>query len=146
MAKHLQTIRQQKPTNCFSVFDHFVRLPLTGLNPIIIKLPNILWIFSDSVERDESFINGLSEIITLLLLFRTRTWRLKPALDLQKFWDFVDLKWKSIGLWLAISWPRCFVMTYFWKLFSSYLVPCIKFLKTNPVKHVCLGHNFWQLV
>ena len=26
MAKHTLTIRQQKPTNCLSVFDHFVGL------------------------------------------------------------------------------------------------------------------------
>ena len=31
MIKHNQTIRLQKPTNCLSVFDHFVRLALKGL-------------------------------------------------------------------------------------------------------------------
>ena len=31
MAKHIQTIRRQKPTNCLSVFDHFVGLTLKGL-------------------------------------------------------------------------------------------------------------------
>ena len=31
MVKHTQTIRRQKPTNCFSVFDHFVRMALKGL-------------------------------------------------------------------------------------------------------------------
>ena len=31
MAKHIQTIRWQKPTNCLSVFDHFVGLALKGL-------------------------------------------------------------------------------------------------------------------
>ena len=29
--KHTQTIRWQKPTNCLSVFDHFVGLALKGL-------------------------------------------------------------------------------------------------------------------
>ena len=34
MVKHIQTIRQQKPTNCLSVFDHFVELALKGLKEI----------------------------------------------------------------------------------------------------------------
>ena len=31
MVKHTQTIRLQQPTNCLSVFGHFVRLALKGL-------------------------------------------------------------------------------------------------------------------
>ena len=31
-SKHIQTIRQQKPTNCLSVFDHFVGSALKGLS------------------------------------------------------------------------------------------------------------------
>ena len=31
MVKHTQTIRRQQPTNCLSVFDHFVGLVLKGL-------------------------------------------------------------------------------------------------------------------
>ena len=31
MGKHTQTIRRQQPTNCLSVFDHFVNLALKGL-------------------------------------------------------------------------------------------------------------------
>ena len=34
MIKHTQTIRRQKPTSCFSVFDHFVKLALKGLKQI----------------------------------------------------------------------------------------------------------------
>ena len=30
--KHIQTIRRLLPTNCLSVFDHFVRLVLKWLN------------------------------------------------------------------------------------------------------------------
>ena len=33
MVKHTQTIRGQKPTNCLSMFDHFVELALKGLTP-----------------------------------------------------------------------------------------------------------------
>ena len=31
MVKHTQTIHLQQPTNCFSVFDHFVELELKEL-------------------------------------------------------------------------------------------------------------------
>ena len=42
MVKHTQTIRQQNPVNCVSVFDHFVWLALKGLNsPASIKLSNL---------------------------------------------------------------------------------------------------------
>ena len=34
MVKHTQTIRRQKPTNCLSVFDHFVGLVRKGLNVV----------------------------------------------------------------------------------------------------------------
>ena len=30
--QHIQTTRRQKPTNCLSVFDHFVGLTLKELN------------------------------------------------------------------------------------------------------------------
>ena len=32
VVKHIQTIRRQKPTNCLSVFDHFVGLAFKGLS------------------------------------------------------------------------------------------------------------------
>ena len=32
MVKHTQTIRRLFQTNCLTVFDHFVRLSLKGLN------------------------------------------------------------------------------------------------------------------
>ena len=32
MVKHTPTIRPQEPTNCLSVFDHFVGLALKELN------------------------------------------------------------------------------------------------------------------
>ena len=32
MVKHTQAIRWQQPTKCLSVFDHFVKLALKGLN------------------------------------------------------------------------------------------------------------------
>ena len=31
MVKHTQTIRRQRPTNCLSVFEHFVELAREGL-------------------------------------------------------------------------------------------------------------------
>ena len=38
MVKHTQTIHQLLPTNCLSVFDHFVGLALKGLNLILAVL------------------------------------------------------------------------------------------------------------
>ena len=32
MIKHIQTIRRQQPTDCLSVFDHFVKLAIKGLS------------------------------------------------------------------------------------------------------------------
>ena len=40
MVKHTQTIRQQKPTNCMSLFDHFVGLAPKGL---IVGENNLSW-------------------------------------------------------------------------------------------------------
>ena len=34
MVKHSQTTRRQQPTNCLSVFDHFLELALKGLKDI----------------------------------------------------------------------------------------------------------------
>ena len=44
MVKHTQTIRRQQPTNCLSVFDHFVGLALKGLR--------LLTIFAKSLITD----------------------------------------------------------------------------------------------
>ena len=38
MVKHTQTIRRLLPTNCLSVFDHFVGLALKGLKAWVDKL------------------------------------------------------------------------------------------------------------
>ena len=35
MVKHTQTIRWQIPTNCLSVFDHFVGLAIKGLKHVM---------------------------------------------------------------------------------------------------------------
>ena len=35
MVKHTQTGRRQKPTNCLSVFDHFVELAIKGLKSFL---------------------------------------------------------------------------------------------------------------
>ena len=43
MVKHTQTIRRNLPTNCLSVFDHFVGLALKGLiRTMILKVSIIL--------------------------------------------------------------------------------------------------------
>ena len=52
MVKHTQTIRRQQPTNCLSVSDYFVGLPLKGLMHFASVLP---------------FISVLSSILKYLL-------------------------------------------------------------------------------
>ena len=38
MVKHTQIIRQLLPRTCLSMFDHFVRLALKGLNLLVKKI------------------------------------------------------------------------------------------------------------
>ena len=40
MVKHTQTIRRLLPTNCLSVFDHFVELALKELRELRKETPN----------------------------------------------------------------------------------------------------------
>ena len=77
MVKHTQTIRRQKlPTNCLSVFDHFVRLALKGLILACIQINNLLeeiafvlcasLLTSNSHHRVNSFstLDQVSKILT----------------------------------------------------------------------------------
>ena len=38
MVKHTQTIRRNLPTNCLSVFDHFVKLALEVLRILLMRI------------------------------------------------------------------------------------------------------------
>ena len=42
MVKHTETIRRQKPTNCLSVFDHFVGLALKVLTGTLSLKTNLV--------------------------------------------------------------------------------------------------------
>ena len=63
MVKHTQAIGRQQPTNCLSVFDHFVELSLKGLNhfvPLLFSCAPLetlenrsLWMFSGGIERNQ---------------------------------------------------------------------------------------------
>ena len=48
MVKNTKTIRRQKPTNCLSVFDHFLVLALKGVNTLLTKP---LTIFTEKFHR-----------------------------------------------------------------------------------------------
>ena len=52
MVKHSQTIRQQQPTSCLSVFDHFVGLALKGLKKEKYTLPKFTKYSSCGVSTD----------------------------------------------------------------------------------------------
>ena len=61
MIKNTQTIRQQQPMNCLSVFDHFVGLAVKGLNSIFLKTGkfrhiNLFWITNSRIYR-ENYLN-----------------------------------------------------------------------------------------
>ena len=49
---HSKTIRLQKPTNCLSVFDHFVGLALTGLHTLNIMCLLPTSVFTATFEND----------------------------------------------------------------------------------------------
>ena len=49
MVKHTQTIRRQKLTNCLSVFDHFVKLALKGLNGMLAQKLNYKIDYQNSI-------------------------------------------------------------------------------------------------
>ena len=51
MVKHTERIRWLLPTNCLSVLDHFVRLPLKGLKKTVLQLKlglylSLSWLFN----------------------------------------------------------------------------------------------------
>ena len=61
MIKNTQTIRQQQPMNCLSVFDNFVGLAVKGLNSIFLKIGkfrhiNFFWITNSRIYR-ENYLN-----------------------------------------------------------------------------------------
>ena len=47
--KHTQTITWLLPTNCLSVFDHFVGLTLKGLRPAHLFAMQIIFIYADQI-------------------------------------------------------------------------------------------------
>ena len=56
MAKHSHTNRRQQPTNCLSVFNHFVGLALKGLRSLAENL-------ADKTEKIMSFVqNGANSL------------------------------------------------------------------------------------
>ena len=54
MVKHTQTIRRQKPTNCLSVFGHFVGLALNRLNKHLPCNCKLIRLLDTDFERNNS--------------------------------------------------------------------------------------------
>ena len=63
MVKHTQTIRRQQLTNCFSVFDHFLKLVLKGL-----REKQFLRYFSELNMTVSCFISLVSSIILFWMI------------------------------------------------------------------------------
>ena len=62
MVKYTQTIRLEQPTNCFSVFDYFVKLVLKGLNPLNIRKQ----IWRRSLSVDQQVLESIEKRATLV--------------------------------------------------------------------------------
>ena len=79
MVKHIQTIRRQQPTNCLSVFDHFVGLALKGLNPSYANLP-----FLYITPKSYGFLtfSGVAETENY-----RKTGKKMPQLNIKKFFQ-----------------------------------------------------------
>ena len=75
MVKHTKTIRQQQPTNCLSVFDHYVELGYKGLR--VVAWCKIYT--STSINRDHKENSGSAKVN-----YRTR---LNNAQIEVKVWD-----------------------------------------------------------
>ena len=69
MVKNTQAIRQQEPTNCLNVLDHFVGLALKGLNKLA------------QLENSEFYM-----IWSRALTYEVTMHRLKPWKISQIFW------------------------------------------------------------
>ena len=68
MVKHTQTIYRRQPTNCLSVFDHFVELALKGLTGSLVAIlarSSIL----DVLQGPEFTFTTRSTKITLHIFF-----------------------------------------------------------------------------
>ena len=62
MVKHTKIIRRQQPTNCLSVFDHFVGFAFKGLRRIPVTFNNKRY-HLETVTREFSAKNNHSEKI-----------------------------------------------------------------------------------
>ena len=73
MIKHTQTIRRLLPTNCLSVFDHFVGLALKGLrfNDKKQGVENELRISTKLTVTEQNFICLLSSPFCIILTKNT---------------------------------------------------------------------------
>ena len=61
MVKHTQTIRRQQPTNCLSVFHHFLKLALEGLTLFTERFGTV-WIISVVIYLQKQPFGGVLKI------------------------------------------------------------------------------------
>ena len=66
MVKHTQTIGRQHPTNCLSVFDHFVGLPLKEFTSQVSQANITKSLIQNTLERLKNILNGLRSIFGIL--------------------------------------------------------------------------------
>ena len=59
MVKHTQTIGRQHPTNCLSVFDHFVGLALKEFTSQVSQANITKSLVQNTLKRLKNILNGL---------------------------------------------------------------------------------------
>ena len=100
MVKHTQTIHLLLPTNCLSVFDHFVGLALQGLETSVFLL------FLRSVEWDQrNKVRGIPSILYIN--------------EYNAFKNNIQLSQEPVNL-ISFYMTWALVLTHFWPMFPFY--------------------------
>ena len=97
MVKHTEAIRQHLPTNCFSVFDHFVGLALKELRISLVNVTKSagLVIFSEEILKLHFFFFCS---VYLINPFRTN---ISIIALLSSFLEIIEINWDIRIKWLT---------------------------------------------
>ena len=126
MVKHIQTIHWRKPTNCLSVFDHFVGLTFKGLisdvkNDCICK-----WVTYKGV-----FFIQYSNIFWNIWNFNAILTTLEINEKVIVIWTQIVIRW----LWISKRWMHndYFPLMVKWEVFSLtiFFIFCGAYIKLS---------------
>ena len=78
MFKYTQTIRRQiadkLPTNCFSVFDHFVKLALKRSEILTVDMSTIIQRLQDMSRNGRFWMSEVEKFTFIFTCLKNRTW------------------------------------------------------------------------